>query len=326
MTKSPKDTRESESLQFGGIIKFLVLPAIVAAILATMEPSVFKVAIFAVGMLVLSLVFPWLKFAGLPEQREVLNSKSVDLVYYSLAIVGTFFFYLANSISSGEYENRKAVSDAYKDLAFLQWFNPDLLFNQQEYLDALKLGLLDVNKQYLDREDGRVDECAPQNFEEYDFCTDERNTYGAAQSHVERGFVSVARQRQRSANTPSMEISREVLARMEPLGIPIRFEHKRFGVKTIVFRSTTLFDYLFLRGDGAKLLVDRGFEEDIQPLIAQAEARIDYLEDEYLEIRSFGAISGISFFLGNTWPYVLLMALSLKLSRTRYSMPAYKTQ
>lgn len=303
-----------------GVGKFLLFPVFFALLFSFATPSLLTVGSYALGVLAYALLFPWLRLARLPGTAEVLSSKSVDLVYYSLGILGACLFFLANSVSQPEFENRKAAAAAYSDLAFYSWFRPEYVFSQQEYLDALKLGLLQKYKEYIESQDKRLDECAPETFDEYEFCEIDVRRYRVAEAHVGRGYVSVERGRTSTAWMRSPTTSREILVLMEPAGIPIIIDHKRFGRKVIVFPSTTLFDYQFLRGDGAKAVVDRAMDDAIAPLLEQAQARVDYLEEEYIELQDFQTISDFTFYLGNTWPYVLIMALSLKLARNRYGL------
>lgn len=136
------------------------------------------------------------------------------------------FVFVVNNQTIKEYENRQVLSEANKDLAYLKWIENNPLFLKSQNKKIANLSLVAVFQNYLDKQNKRVDECAPNNFEKFNFCANEIMVYKTAKQHVKDGYVSVDNPHTRSKKFRSFKITRSLL---ENKIASIELSHELYG-------------------------------------------------------------------------------------------------
>ncbi|UWR03253.1 hypothetical protein K3740_00635 [Ruegeria conchae] len=300
------------------ILAFICVPTLSAFVLVRDGTSEADIFIFLVVSILNALLFPRLSSGRVSFLFGPLDRDHVDFFYYSLGMIGVGLFFLSENISTYEVDLRErharltAIVEDLSDYAD----NPRSLFSQAPVRDDLQEQIILGLDRYLENVEANRSECSPSNWDKYDFCETEKRLYKTAQSAVSSGTLRASRAR--TCCYFSEEFERVLDSIPVRVHIPSTVGRDANGVR---LQSVLAAEYLFtfpFDVDGTQEQM-ASFEEALRSRLSRVRGVFERNKRKLDLETEFGAVSRVRIWASNIWPFILILALSTKIGRDRWS-------
>ena len=268
-----------------------------------------------------------------------LKRTETDYIYYFLAIFGVLGFFASERLDSEQIASANRLSEFRKEIRFydeaLQ--NPAAFLDRQDVKEVARRQLLNVFEDVNSSLSKPHSDC-PDGYEDWDteFCPN-RDRAAESASNLIRRFSNQVEGREYFGRSATGRLSAqrilEIYSMVEtgehnPGGLTISFD--TLEPTFLRFSSVPLLDvYNYYTkppragsdyvSDASMIVAQFEFLRDLAKENLEAEqARFDELNDD-------GRISWIEMATVNIWPYLLVVALTLKIARTRLQQTSSMT-
>lgn len=308
------------------ILAFIFVPSIFAIFLARDGTSELDIAIFLVVSVINAIVFPRFSSAKVGFLFGPLDRDHVDMFYYFLGMIGVSLLFLSENIPPKEVDLRERHARLTAMVEDLSTYaeNPRSLFGQKHVRDDLREQVILGLDRYLDEVEANRSECSPSNWDKYDFCDTEKSLYRWAQMAVSSGSLRGHARARGCCNFSEAfaEILDGIAVRVR---IPSAVDRDANGVRV---QSVLAAEYLFsvpFEEDGTEDQM-ASFEGSIRNRLSRVRSAFNR-NKRLLDLETeFGAVNQVSLWASNVWPLILIMALSTKIGRDRWSFRDRKPQ
>ena len=282
-------------------------------------------AFYIFWMLCIVSAFLW------PFAFDELERTETDYIYYFLAIVGVLGFFASERLGSEQINSANRLSEFRKEMRFydeaLQ--NPDVFLDREDVQEVARRQLLNVFEEVKSTLSMPHSDC-PDGYADWDteFCPNRDRAADSAGILIRR-FSNQVDGSEYVGRSASARLSAQRILEIyflvesgehNPGGLMINFDSLEPAF--LRFSSVPLMDvYSYYTkpsragndyiSDASLIVTQFDFLRDLANENLEAEqARFDELDDH-------GKISWIEAATVNIWPYLLVVALTLKIARTR---------
>ncbi len=284
--------------------------------------SIFLFPIFVIGAIWFSVYFPW-RFG--PLEKE-----SVDVIYYLLGIAGVSLFFMAEFISQREQDLRAAIARKSEVISMARAFSNDIKRNVTKELTGAYIGFeKDLNfvlSAYYRENLDRYFICETDNEKEREKCLvrEKAMNYarifqGSIYESRRSGWFSVIEESKKQ-NIISKVVAEEIfkdgsasyLFTLEN-GHLVSMSLPAFTIwKVVVFES-----HKVRSGGPFSGKTKDEIQAAVQEFIEAQSLRKATLTNRLEKENYFGNVTIFGRWLKNGWPYLIVIALCMKLARVR---------
>lgn len=256
-----------------------------------------------------------------------LQRTETDYIYYFLALLGVLGFFASESISSKKISSANRLSEYRKEASFYEEAIrlPEIFLARNDVKEIARLQLLDFFKQVSTELNEPYSDC-PRDYADWDteYCKNRRYAAESSASYVRRFQTKLF----------GVHYGRKNMNAQRILEI---FYYERAGTENpgSKFISFDQVEPTFLRSSFIPLMDiynyytlpwrrKEDYESDPTQIVMTLEVLRELaLENAIAEQKRFdelddhGSITWIEIATANIWPYLLVMALTLKIARTR---------
>jgi hypothetical protein len=302
------------------LLIFLIPLLLIMGVFIYIGIEFWSIISFALFSLVYALIFPHLGSFFKPQLFKPLDSKHVDLAYYTFAIIGVVLFFSSDRITKSEYKNSNDTAHAYQKLAFTDNIIADSLswIDIEKNNSQAKKKLFALLESYIHEYSKGRGECSPVNYKKYPFCKKKIiQPYLEAKKQQNKGKIQFSGRGRNQAVQYLRQIFQDEY-------VSITFSSKIYGKQKLKLKANTVFNVLYYGNNKTRDVAIGVFKKEIQNKKLHAGDSFANIEKKHLQLNSFGEIKYYWFHFSNIWPFLLCALLSMKIARTKYKMEYQK--